>query len=308
MLKIILSLVAILSLCGEVTAKDGLFNYLKQTKQKHVKKKYVPKPDYGSVIVRPWPLINNFQVPLSSSSETLASVFGEYDLISTVISLNQNKKNDQAAVLIRPGTPTTIAIIRKNRVLVFPRVMLLHPSIRNIRICNGDIVASMNANSDEELGGIYKRLIPEQKSRKKVTVELSGHFLASAKADKQVTITNYSTEYFQIEDNLDPSLRGRLKARSPIFVMRRIDQGTEFLYVTPFEYSGFFAATSNLMKALSAGNRITPGGDVETPDEAALNLWEKIIPNVINKLDPRTGDQIEVTELEVFLLSNGYAF
>ncbi|QDU05510.1 hypothetical protein V6x_52470 [Gimesia chilikensis] len=314
LLKIILSLVVVLITCGEVSAKDGLFSHLKHTKQKHVKKKSVPKPDFGSVIVRPWPIMNNLRVPLSSSSETLASVSGEYDLLGTAISLKQNvNQSDKAAFLIRSGTPTAITIIRKNRVLVFPRVMLLHPAIKNIRIRNGDIIASINTNSEnKKRKDIYEQIIPPTiasgAKKEEVAVTFSGHLLPSKEENSQVMGDEFAIKFIGIELGQNSSVIDHLTNRTPIFVVRRIHQGTEYLYVEPFSNSGVFAENNELMRTLSAGNRVNSGDNVVTTDEASRLLWEKTIPHVMRNAIPKAGDEIEVTELEVFLLTNGYAF
>lgn len=285
-----------------------------------------PSTVTGTVVLRIWPSSPvTKQIPLRGA--TLDSVLVGPDLNSVGLSLLlaardrpsilQDEDANRAAVFFRIGTPDIVAIVRQNRVFAFPRVMLLHPQIRNLQVRNGDVLVTiksdMGARPDPRTGELLPAsdpmitlLLPPVSNPRsheptKVAVRLYGPLMPpeAAGIQSEEDSVPWSIMLDEHVEQIGEPHGGTLSdSATPIFVLRH-GSGT---YIIPERSSGLFRQDGPLFQLLAAG-KVDSADPVAVP--GGSNLWTILI-NPFRQMLLVDGDSIEATDLAIFIATDPF--
>lgn len=310
-------------------AIDDLFAWL------HCRKAEPLSPSQGTVALRLHPL-DVKQQPIPADGVSLSSLIVETDLVANALAHAQwnELRNSIPSAEVRgrviqaeqprapnhiyadPKTPDTFVLGRGNRVVVFPRVLLLHPTVANIVVRDGDVVASLYLNPlAETRTDPLRKLLPNKElpdqalvGSSKITITLAGELMPDEvkgrRTIEQMPLSAY-LEYVKFSgSNLETLVRtrmdGQLTGLLAVCVVTRRVNGMTVQYVSPLRDVGVFGVNGAMAKSLYSSSAI----DAEEP-KVHRNRWYRLFGDRLYSLQLIDGDQLEFRLFDSFWNSQG---
>lgn len=305
-------------------AIDDLFGLL------HCKKAEPASTTEGIVALRLYPLaVKQLSIPANGIS--LSAFIAETDLVASALAHKQwnELRSSVPSANVRgrlaqsepvqppthlyadPKTPDTMILGRGNQVVVFPRVLLLYPSVANHVVRDGDVVASVYLKPIAETQtDPLRKLLPNHEATdsnaigsSKIAITLAGGLMPTeargSHTIEQMPLSAY-LEYVKFSgndqvsrSNLETIVRTRMEEQLtnvlPVCTVTRRVGGLKIQYVSPLRDTGLFGMNGALMKSLYSSTTAVNADE----SKVQRNRWYRLFGDRLYSVPLTEGDVVE---------------
>jgi hypothetical protein len=214
-------------------------------------------------------------------------------LLQEIVAGNKaSSKSKQIHLYARETTSNAVVLARASRIVVFPRVFLLHPRFANLQIKPGDFVGTVGLGRDnkqypDELRKFLKIELQTPSNDEAQAIEIDyKNTLALSK--EKLRLLQGQRRRSRVHKALDEKVTRALDTSLIVNVVRRSIGGLELCWISPEAELGLYGKSGLMWRSL-----ITPELDVSDRDE----YWHKIFD--VHDITLMNQDSMEVVAAEL---------